>query len=562
MTDVRRTLLWVVFSISLLLIWDAWNQGNGGSSFLNPTTTTQKPKVTPIEPGASASMATSTAANAISAAPTSTTIAGVGATQGEQVTVTTDKLKATFDSKGGSLIRLELLGLSDTVHRQKNMVLLDRSADRLYEAQTGLGRPDETGLPNHQSLMTAIPGERSLKNDTKQLNLQFESTILNGLKLIKTYTLHRNSYVLDVKHEVFNAGTTTVKTSLYQQLIRDGNPAPGESVLYSTFTGPAIFTQEGKYQKIDFKSIEKRGTNENPDHIIVANDGWVAMVQHYFASAWLIDQAGTKTARQIYTAKVAPNTYAVGVSVELGEIKPGDKKTFDSKLFTGPQEEKKLAELAPGLELLKDYGYFKIIAEPLFWLLDKLHTVLGNWGWAIVSLVVLLKIAFYSLNASAYRSMAKMKAVNPKVMALKDRYKDKPQELQKEMLRIYREEKVNPLGGCLPIFIQMPFFIALYWVLLSTVEMRNAPWLGWVTDLSASDYILPVFLALSSLLQTWLNPKPADPMQAQMMWIMPLLFSGMFFFSPSGLVLYWLTNNILSIAQQYLINKKMGVLHS
>jgi YidC/Oxa1 family membrane protein insertase len=195
-------------------------------------------------------------------------------------------------------------------------------------------------------------------------------------------------------------------------------------------------------------------------------------------------------------------------------------------------------------------------------LLDKLHNVLGNWGWAIVSLVILLKIAFYGLNASAYRSMAKMKAVNPKVMALKDRYKDQPQQLQKEMLRIYREEKVNPFGGCLPIFVQMPFFIALYWVLLSTVEMRNAPWIGWVTDLSASDYVLPVFLALSSLLQTWLNPKPADPTQAQMMWIMPLIFSGMFFFSPSGLVLYWLTNNILSIAQQYLINRSMGVLNN
>ena len=210
---------------------------------------------------------------------------------------------------------------------------------------------------------------------------------------------------------------------------------------------------------------------------------------------------------------------------------------------------------------MKDYGWLTILSKPLFWVLDQLHTVLGNWGWAIVGLVVLLKIAFYWLNANAYKSMAKMKAISPRLTELRDRYKDKPQEMQQEMMRIYREEKVNPLGGCLPIFIQMPFFIALYWVLLSTVEMRGAPWIGWITDLSAKDpwFILPIVMTLSSLLQVWLNPAPADPMQAKMMWIMPLIFSVMFFAFPSGLVLYWVTNNLLSIAQQWVINKRLGV---
>jgi YidC/Oxa1 family membrane protein insertase len=245
----------------------------------------------------------------------------------------------------------------------------------------------------------------------------------------------------------------------------------------------------------------------------------------------------------------------------LGDIAPGATRTVEAQLFAGPQMEKVLAELSPGLELVKDYGWLRPLAKPLFWLLDQLHAAIGNWGWAIVALVVILKAAFYWLNASAYKSMAKMKAVNPKVMEMRERLKDKPQEMQKEMMRIYREEKVNPLGGCLPIVVQMPFFIALYWVLLSTVEMRSAPWIGWIADLSAKDpwFILPVLMTLSSLFQVWLNPAPPDPVQAKMMWIMPLAFSVMFFFFPAGLVLYWLTNNLLSIAQQWVINKRLGV---
>jgi len=282
------------------------------------------------------------------------------------------------------------------------------------------------------------------------------------------------------------------------------------------------------------------------------------MVQHYFASAWLDTDA---TAREFFTKKVDTNLYSVGMVQPFAPIAPDATQTVQHRLFVGPQEENKLAALAPGLELVKDYGWFTILAKPLFWLLDQLYKALDNWGWAIVALVVLLKIAFYWLNASAYRSMAKMKAINPKVMELRERYKDKPQQMQQEMMRIYREEKVNPLGGCLPIVVQIPFFIALYWVLLSSVEMRNAPWLGWIHDLSVKDpyYVLPLVMTGSTLLQTWLNPTPPDPMQAKMMWIMPLVFSVMFFVFPAGLVLYWLTNNVLSIAQQWVINRKLGV---
>jgi YidC/Oxa1 family membrane protein insertase len=563
MTDMRRTLLWVVFSMSLVLIWDAWNKHNGQPSLFGPTP--------------AAKSASAVAAPAPSPVPTPATVLGGATTPelapaapsaapvaAEQVTITTDLVKATLDNKGGTLMRLELLTQRDQNDHTKNVVLLDQSAQRLYTAQTGLIPPSGgAGLPNHHTPMMVVPGERALKDGSNEVQVRFESPELGGVKLAKTYTFKRGDYVIGVKHEVTNASGAAINPRLYLQLVRDGNPPAGESSLYFTFTGPAVYTDATKFQKIDFKSIEKRGPGEKPGHATSGNDGWVAMVQHYFASAWLVDNGGAaKQPREFYTGKIDTNTYSVGMFLPVGEVAAGATKVFDAQLFVGPQEENKLAVLAPGLELVKDYGWFTILAKPLFWLLTQLHQLLGNWGWAIVALVVLLKIAFYWLNASAYRSMAKMKAINPKVMEMRERLKDKPQQMQQEMMRIYREEKVNPLGGCLPIVAQMPFFIALYWVLLSSVEMRNAPWIGWISDLSAIDpfYILPLLMTGTSLLQTWLNPTPPDPVQARMMWIMPLVFSVMFFFFPAGLVLYWLTNNILSITQQYVINKRLGVL--
>jgi YidC/Oxa1 family membrane protein insertase len=567
---MRRTLLWVVFSMSLVLIWDAWNKHNGEPSLFGPA---------PARPAASAAAGPAPASTAATGLPTPTgelgTPAGTpaiapaapatpSAAATEQVTVTTDLVKATLDGKGGSLVRLELLTQRDQNDRSRNVVLLDQSGKRLYMAQTGLIPPSGgAGLPNHHTPMTLAPGERTLKDGSNELQLRFESADQGGVKLAKIYTFKRGDYVIGVRHEVVNTSGAPVNPRLYLQLVRDGNPPEGESSLYFTFTGPAVYTDASKFQKVDFKAIEKHRPGDKPDHATSGNDGWVAMVQHYFASAWLVDATGgAKLPREFYTGKVDTNLYSVGMFLPVGEIAPGASKTFDAQLFVGPQEENKLAALAPGLELVKDYGWFTILAKPLFWLLTQLHKYIGNWGWAIVALVVLLKIAFYWLNASAYRSMAKMKAVNPRVMELRERLKDKPQQMQQEMMRIYREEKVNPLGGCLPIVAQMPFFIALYWVLLSSVEMRQAPWIGWITDLSAIDpyYILPLLMTGTSLLQTWLNPTPPDPVQARMMWIMPLVFSVMFFFFPAGLVLYWLTNNILSIAQQYLINKQLGVL--
>ena len=573
MTDMRRTLLWVVFTMSLVLLWDAWNKHSGQPSIFGAPASRPAPSAPPTTPNPTPAAGQGTTASLPAAVPTPAApsaapgVAGVPApgsaapsaasnAAAEQVTITTDVVRATIDTVGGSLVRLELLKHTDQNDTSRNVLLFDQSAKRLYLAQTGL-ITSQAGvqLPNHLTAMKVVTSERTLAAGAAQIELKLESPAIDGRRLVKTYTFKRGDYVVGVKHEVFNEGSAPVSPQLYLQLARDGNPPEGESAFYFTFTGPAVYTEASKFTKVDLKDIEKGKAS----HDKAADNGWVAMVQHYFASAWLLPE---KVQREFRTAKVADNHFSIAMVVPLGEVAPGASKAFESRLFAGPQEEHKLAALAPGLELVKDYGWFTVLAKPLFWLLDQLYDILGNWGWAIVALVFLLKAAFYWLNASAYKSMAKMKAINPRVMEMRERLKDKPQQMQQEMMRMYREEKVNPLGGCLPIVAQMPFFIALYWVLLSSVEMRQAPWIGWITDLAVKDpwFILPLLMTASSLLQTWLNPTPPDPLQAKLMWIMPLAFSFMFFFFPAGLVLYWLTNNILSIAQQWFINKRLGVL--
>jgi YidC/Oxa1 family membrane protein insertase len=580
MTDIRRTILWVVFTMSLVLLWDAWNKHNGqptmfGARLPAPAAAGASPAAG--APGAVAGVPVAgTTAGATGSAAAPPVAAGAPAVAmapaaGEQVTITTDVIKARFDSIGGSLVYLEFLNYKDiSTNTTRNVVLFDQSSKRVYLAQTGLVPATGTAvLPNHLTPMGIAPGARDMAAGTDTLTLRFESAPIEGRKLAKTYTFKRGQYTVAVQHEFTNGGSTPVQPKLYLQLARDGSAPEGESSMYFTFTGPAVYTEASKFQKLDFKDIAKGSASFEKS----AKDGWVGMVQHYFASAWLL-KAGAE--REFKVAKInppgLPETYTVAMLTPLGDAAPGATLTHEATLFAGPQEENKLAALMPGLELVKDYGWLTMLAKPLFWLLDKLYAVIGNWGWAIVALVVLLKMAFYSLNASAYKSMAKMKALAPRVAEMRERLKDKPQEMQQEMMRIYREEKANPIGGCLPIFVQMPFFIALYWVLLSSVEMRNAPWIGWIQDLAAPDTLfgtipglnfpvglLPILMTASSLFQVWLNPAPPDPMQAKMMWIMPLVFGVMFFYFPAGLVLYWLTNNILSIAQQWYINKKLGV---
>ena len=561
MNDIRRTILWVIFGFSMVLLWDQWQVYNGQKATFFPgankaAATAGSPAMPSSVPGGvSAPGAAVAAVPAIGSAAVSISAVDAPVAPRERLIVTTDVLKLTFDTQGGSLVQTEFVQHVDMADKSKKFVLLDDNKDRTYTAQTGLIAGVAGGaLPTHKTIMSVAPGERTLKADAKELLIRFESPEVGGVKLVKTFTLTRGAYAIAVKHDVVNVGANPVSPQLYLQLVRDGNKPLGESSFYSTFTGPAVYTEAKKYQKVEFKDIE----NNKVDIEKSATNGYVAMVQHYFASAWLL---GDGIKRDLFMRKVDTNLFAVGMITPLDTLAPGASKSVEAKFFAGPQEEKMLESLAPGLELVKDYGWLTILAKPLYWLLDKIQSFFGNWGWSIMALVLLLKAAFYWLNAKAYASMAKMKAINPKVTEMRERLKDNPQQMQQEMMRIYREEKVNPMGGCFPIMIQMPVFIALYWVLLSSVEMRNAPWVMWIHDLSSPDpfYILPVVMTLTTVLQTALNPAPPDPMQAKMMWFMPLIFSVMFFFFPAGLVLYWITNNILSILQQWIINTRMGV---
>ncbi len=554
MNDIRRTILWVIFGFSMVLLWDKWQIHNGKKpTFFPSPQTVSAPAAADVKPADVSVPQPAAAASAgdVPGAANAAARPAAAVTPRQDVIVGSDVMRLTFDSEGGTLKASELLKYSDTTDNKKLMQVFEENAKRVYLGQTGLIGGN---FPTHKTPMTVMPGERELKDGQDSVQVRFESADQGGVKLVKTFTLKRGSYAVDVQHDVVNTGSTAVNPQLYMQLVRDGNKPEHESSFYSTFTGPAVYTEAKKYHKVEFKDIESGKADVDK----ASPNGFVAMVQHYFASAWLLADG---IQRDNFVRKVGDNLYAVGMITPVGTVEPGQTKTVSSRLFSGPQIEPMLEKLSPGLELVKDYGWLTILAKPLYWLLAELHKFIGNWGWSIVALVVLLKIAFYWFNAKAYSSMAKMKAINPKIQEMRERLKDKPQQMQQEMMRIYREEKVNPMGGCLPIIIQMPVFMALYWVLQSSVEIRNAPWIGWIHDLSMPDpfFILPLLMTLSSLLQTALNPAPPDPMQAKMMWIMPLMFSVMFFFFPAGLVLYWLTNNILSIAQQWIINKRMGV---
>jgi YidC/Oxa1 family membrane protein insertase len=553
MNDIRRTILWVVFGFSLVMLWDQWqiSQGKAPTFFPQPVQTTSATNTAPV-----AATPAPAAGNALTNLPQVGGAQTATDTSAKRIDVETDVLKLQFSTEGGSLVRAELLKHKDVHRAGSNMLMMDDSKERVYLAQSGLiGAANGAPWPTHKTPMQ-FSGATTLKEGDKDLQITFESDPVGEVKLVKTYVLTRGSYAMEVKHDIVNMSGASISPQLYVQLVRDGNKPEGESAFYSTFTGPAVFTTAKKYQKIEFSDIEKN----NADFEKQSQQGYVAMVQHYFASAWLLDDTQQ---RELFARKIDTNLYSVGMVAPLPVLSPGSRMSQTARLFVGPQEEKVLEAVYPGLELLKDYGFLTILSKPLYWLLYELNRVIGNWGWAIVALVVVLKIAFYWLNSQAYKSMGKMKAISPKIMEMRERLKDNPQQMQTEMMKIYREEKVNPLGGCLPILVQMPFFIALYWVLLSSVEMRNAPWVGWVQDLAAPDpwFILPLLMTATSLVQTWLNPTPPDPMQAKLMWFMPLAFSVMFFFFPAGLVLYWLSNNILSIAQQWMINKQLGIKH-
>jgi YidC/Oxa1 family membrane protein insertase len=545
----KRTILWIVFAVSLVVLWNDWMVSNGKQSLFSvappPKVATTAPAAKPGDvPAVAATGAPGSAVSAVPGAP-------AAPAKAEIITITTDVVKADIDTAGGVIKRLELLKFRDRVDQNKNQVLFQQAGNNVYLAQTGLiGTSPAGALPNHNTAFVARPGLRTLdSNNQVQLVLEAEQ---GGVKLTKTYTFKRGEYVIDVRHDVTNLTQAPVTPSLYLQIEHDGNKPEGDTYFNSSFTGPTLYTSTDKYQKLTFEKIEKGSA----EHANKANDGWIALSQHFFVSAFIPPE---KSPRDIYTKKVDTNLYAIGTVLPLGAVAPGATVSNDTRLYSGPQDEKVLERVAPGLELVKDYGWATIIAKPIFWAMDQIHHYLGNWGWTIIAFTILIKLLFFPLSAAGYRSMAKMKTVTPKMQAIRERYKNDPQKMNQATMELYKAEKINPLGGCLPILVQMPVFLALYWVLQASVEMRGAPWVGWIHDLTAPDpfFILPILYAISMFFTQKMNPAPADPVQAKMMLFMPLAFSVMFFFFPSGLVLYWVVNNLISMAQQYVITKKM-----
>jgi YidC/Oxa1 family membrane protein insertase len=537
--DTQRLILAGVFAFSLLLLWEAWQKE------------TRPP--TPA-PAAAASQGTVPTPSALGEAPpakgTAVPAAAAPAESGPRETlhVQTDMVRADVDTRGGDIVYLELLQQKDSGDAGKNIVLF--GPEHRYAAQSGL---IGTGLPNHKTLFKAQAKEFVMAPGQDTLQVRLEVSVPQGAKVTKVLTFHRGSYRIDVTQEIANAGTTPLSTDAYFQLTRDGKSPGGDPYMTQTYTGAAVYTERDKFQKVTFDDMSK-GKVVYPK---TADNGWIALIQHYFVAALLPPE---KAQREFYTRKLDGELYSVGVILPVGPIAPGATARVDVPLYAGPQDQDHLKLVAPGLQLVVDYGWLTVIAAPLFWVLKLFHGWLANWGLAIILLTVMIKLIFFPLSAASYRSMAKMKLVTPRMMKLREQYGDDKVKLNQAMMDLYKTEKINPLGGCLPIVVQIPVFISLYWVLFESVELRHAPFYLWIKDLSAPDpwYVLPSLMMVSMIVQTKMNPTPPDPVQAKVMMIMPLVFGVMFFFFPSGLVLYWFVNNILSILQQWQIGRMMG----
>ncbi|MDO8892840.1 MAG: membrane protein insertase YidC [Sulfurimicrobium sp.] len=542
--DTQRLIMFVVFSFSILMLWDAWQKDQHPQPTQNmPATVASSTSGVPVPSKSAPTLPHAVVPDDVQQLP-----------KGERIKVHTDTLYVEIDTVGGDIRRLELTKHRDDTDKSKHFVLFAEQKPNTYIAQSGL---IGNILPTHKTLFTVHGTEFSLATGSSDLKVKLSAPISSGIQVDKIFTFHRDSYVVDVEYQIRNGSENAISPHAYYQLVRDDSASKGDSMFISTYAGPAIYTENQKFQKVSFSDIEKNKTT----HQKQSNDGWVAMLQHYFLSAWLPNNG---MSREFYTKAMGNKLYAAGVILPVGSIAPGASGMISVPLYAGPQEQENLSKLAPGLDLTIDYGLLTIIAAPLFWVLSKIQGMVNNWGVAIILLTVLIKLAFYPLAAKSYRSMAHMRVLGPKLQKLKEQYGDDRQRLHQAMMELYKTEKVNPLGGCLPVVVQIPVFIALYWVLLASVEMRHAPFALWIQDLSAADpyYVLPIIMGITMIIQTKLNPTPPDPIQAKVMMVMPFAFSIFFFFFPAGLVLYWVVNNVLSIAQQWQITRSMEQLHA
>ena len=555
--DFQRLILFVIFSMSGVFLFQAWQKENAPPAPPKPAASISTPadKKGDVPAGTVPSSASAASVGSAPTAPSSSepgAPAVASAIGGELLTVKTDLADFRINTLGGTIEDVALKFHGDTMDKTKPYHVLMKDQTRMHVAQVGLLG---AGMPNHYTLYTKVSTNLDMGN-ADMLEVRLSTPIASGGKDDLVYTFKRGSYVVDVTQEITNGGSATIAPTAYFQLQRD-SVATGMSnpMGAGAFHGPVLYTEAKKYQKIDFKDIEKGKSGINTARL---TDGWIGMVEHYFVDAWL-PKAGLP--RDFYMSKATGDAYLAGFKTPIGDIAPGATAKVTIPLYMGPQEQDLLKAAAPGLDRVVDYGMFSVIAEPMFWLLKWFHNLVGNWGWAIILLTILIKGVFYPLNAKAGRSMGKMKLVGPKLKEIQTRFADDRVKLNTAMMELYKKEKINPLGGCLPVVVQIPVFISLYWVLSAAVELRHAPWTGWIKDLSAADpyYVLPVLYAITAFAQSRLQPPAPgmDPMQQKVLQYMPVAFAVMFIFFPAGLVLYWTVSNILQIAQQWQINKML-----
>lgn len=547
--DNLRLILVVSLAAVLFLMYQAWQKDYGPtarpSSLAQPAAAPagqQAPTDVPAPPTEQVSQSSAelpvSASGDVPALPSS-----------QRISVRTDLLRVEIDTTGGDLRRADLLDYPVSLEDPNTpFELLSDTPTRLFIAQSGLiAKPDG---PTHHTVFTAQQDSYSLPEGADSLPVPLTWQGPDGLRVTKTYTFHRNSYRVDLSYQVDNGASEPWSGRVYAQLQRRP-PGEGQKQRFVyTFTGAVVHSEQNRYEKIKFDDIQQAPLSRTD------LGGWAAMIQHYFVAAVIPNQ---QTENHYYTKALSDNRYAVGVVTPAVRVEPGATTTLDMQFYIGPKDQHRLEAAAPGLQLTVDYGVLTLIADPLFWLLELIHGLVGNWGWSIVILTILIKLAFFHLSATSYKSMANMRRMQPRMMALKERYADDKTRLNQAMMELYKKEKINPLGGCLPIVVQIPVFIALYWVLLGSVELRQAPFMFWIKDLATYDpyFVLPLLMGISMFAQQRLNPAPMDPIQQKVMMALPIVFTVFFLFFPSGLVLYWFVNNTLSIAQQWVITRRI-----
>ncbi|MCG6541461.1 membrane protein insertase YidC [Pseudomonas sp. KSR10] len=550
--DIKRSILLVALAVVAYLMVLQWNQDYGQAA-LPAETSQEQPSLAqlPDTPPATRAEDAQQDIPSVGGEQSASTLPETQASSTQLIRVRTDVLDVAIDPRGGDIVDLRL---PEFPRRQDRpdvpFQLFERSAERTYEAQSGLigdGPDKASGRPLYSSEQQQYQlGEGQ---DQLVVDLKYSE---DGVDYTKRFTFDRGDYDLRVSYLIDNQSEKAWTGHMFGQLKRDdsGDPSSSTATGTATYLGAALWTKDEPYTKVSMSDMDDKNLKK------AVEGGWIAWLQHYFVTAWIPAPDQTN---QVQTRKDSRGNYIIGFTGPAISVAPGSQGETSATLYAGPKSQDKLEELSPGLRLTVDYGILWFIAQPIFWLLENIHALLGNWGWSIIVLTIVIKLAFFPLSAASYKSMARMRAVSPKMQALKEQFGDDRQKMSQAMMELYKKEKINPLGGCLPILVQMPVFLALYWVLLESVEMRQAPWMFWITDLSIKDpfFILPIIMGLTMFIQQQLNPTPPDPMQAKVMKLLPVIFTFFFLWFPAGLVLYWVVNNVLSIAQQWYITRKI-----